>query len=303
MRFLFVDRITELSQSLVAKGLKHVTRDDYYLCQDNAGAWCFIPSLMGETIGQLAAWHVMLKHDFRMRPVAGIAACATFYRPAYVGDTLSLETQIDVLDNTVVQYHGEARVDGELAFQLEGALGPLLPMDDFIDEALVRHQFNEINRPLLPTHQETHAATSFNRDALIAHQQPYACVAGMAFDRVVECEAGVRIVAVKCVTRAAPYFPDHFPNKPVLPMTVLLESFLNLAQEFIQRSGLSGSYACQKVRRVKMSDFIHPGDIITGFMTLKHRTDCELVFVCRCDVSGKRVGVLEVTMTLKGKNE
>jgi 3-hydroxymyristoyl/3-hydroxydecanoyl-(acyl carrier protein) dehydratase len=303
MRFLFVDRITELSQSLMAKGIKHVTRDDYYLCQDNAGGWCFIPSLIGETIGQLAAWHVMVKHDFRMRPVAGIAACATFYRPAYVGETVLLQTQIDVLDNTVVQYHGEARIDGELVFQLEGALGPLLPMDDFIDEALVRHQFNEINRPFLPTHVDNSSAAPFNRDAMMGNQVPPTSAPEMAFDRVVVCEAGVRIVAVKCITRAAPYFPDHFPNKPVLPMTVLLESFVNLGQEFIKRSGLNGSYVCQKVRRVKMSDFIYPGDIITGLMTLKHQTDCELVFVCRCDVSGKRVGVLEVTMILKGENE
>jgi len=303
MRFLFVDRIIELSQSLMAKGLKHVTRDDYYLCQDNTDSWCFIPSLMGETIGQLAAWHVMVKHDFRLRPVAGIAASATFYRPAYIGDTLLLETQIDTLDNTVVQYHGEARIDGELAFQLEGALGPLLPMNDFIDESVVRHQFNEINRPLLPTHMDMYKAGSFNQDTLIANNQPTLFAADMAFDRVVACEPGVRIVAVKCVTRAAPYFPDHFPNKPVLPMTVLLESFLNLAQEFAKRSGLSGVYVCEKVRRVKMSDFIHPGDIITAFMTLKHQTEKELVFVCRCDVSGKRVGVLEVTMRLQGDNE
>lgn len=300
MRFLFVDRITDLSQNMIARGLKHVTRDDYYLCQDKDGEWCFIPSIMGETIGQLAAWHVMMKHEFRLRPVAGIAGCATVYRPAYIGETMVIETEIDTLDNTVVQYHGEARVCGEVVFRLEGAVGPLLPMEDFIDRALVERQFNEINRPYLPTHQEPFENVTFDKAQYIGPRTPQTSVAPMCFDRVVAYEPAHQIVACKYVTRAAPYFPDHFPNKPVLPMTVLLESFLNLGQTFIEKEGLPGDFVCRRVRRVKMSDFIAPGDIITGTMTLKNQTDEELVFHCRCDVSGKRVGVLEITMAKIG---
>ncbi len=296
MRFLFVDRITDLSQNMIARGIKHVTRDDYYLCQDKDGKWCFIPSMIGETIGQLAAWHVMMKHDFRLRPVAGIAGCAAFYRSAYIGETMVIETEIDTLDSAVVQYHGEVRICGELAFCLEGALGPLLPMDDFIDIAVVRRQFNEINRPYLPTYREPLENVVFDKEQWICEQAPTTHVARMCFDSVVAYEPSHQIVAVKHVTRAAPYFPDHFPHKPVLPMTVLLENFLNLGQIFIQREGLSGHFVCRKVRRVKMSDFIASGDIITGTMTLKNQTDEKLVFACRCDVSGKRIGMLEITM-------
>jgi 3-hydroxymyristoyl/3-hydroxydecanoyl-(acyl carrier protein) dehydratase len=296
MRFLFVDRITDLSQNMIARGLKHVTRDDYYLCQDKDGEWCFIPSILGETIGQLAAWHVMMQHDFRLRPVAGIAGCATVHRPAYLGETVTIETKIDALDSSVVQYHGEARVGDEVIFCLEGAIGPLLPMEDFIDSTLVRRQFDEINRPYLPTHQESFDQTVLDKGQYIAPVAPRTAVAPMCFDQVVAYEPAHQITAVKRLTRAAPYFPDHFPNKPVLPMTVLLESFLNLSQSFIQREGLSGHFACRRVRRVKMSDFIVPGDVVTGIMTLKNQTDHELVFHCRCDVSGKRVGVLEITM-------
>ncbi len=300
MRFLFVDRITDLSQNMVARGIKHVTRDDFYVCQDHLGAWCLIPSVMGETVGQLAAWHVMMQHDFQLRPVAGIAGCATFYRPAYVGETMEVETTIDALDQTVVQYHGEARVHGEVVFRLEGAFGPLLPMEQFIDTAIVRRQFDEINRPYAPTYQEPFENVAFTNEQRIGSFEPIAHVASMEFDQVVLHEPGRQIVALKHITRAAPYFPDHFPNKPVLPMTVLLESFLNLGQVFIQREGIPGHFACLKVRRVKMSDFISPGDIITGTITLKNQTPEELVFHCRCDVSGKRVGVLELTMVKIG---
>ena len=37
-------------------------------------------------------------------------------------------------------------------------------------------------------------------------------------DRVRECEPGKRIVAIKCVSANEPYFPGHFPNRPIFPV-------------------------------------------------------------------------------------
>ena len=298
MRFLFVDRIIELSPGTIARGVKHVTHDDYYLCQDNEGAWCFIPSLIGEAIGQLAAWNVMMSHAFTVRPVAGIASSASLVRPVYVGETLVLDAHLDVLDETAVQYHGEARVGNEVVFRLDGALGPLLPMTDFIDEAVVRRQFDEINRPLLSPNE--YGLTLGARSSCV---ESHVHAPRMVFDQVTESQPGARLTAVKRITRAASYFPDHFPNKPVLPMTVLLECFLNLANEFITRAGFTQAYACREMRRIKMSDFIFPGDVVVGMITLKHQAIHELVLTCRAEVLGKRVGVLDLVMALKGQSE
>lgn len=291
MRFLFIDRITELSPGVFARGIKHVTRDDYYVCQDKSGAWCFIPSLIGESLGQLAAWNVMMSNGFSARPVAGIASKAQLLRPVYVGETVVFDAHIDALDEAAVQYHGEARVGDEVVFCLQGALGPLLPMADFIDEPLVRRQFDEINRPdPLLRYDALHQSLDESDTALPIHAPR------MVFDYLIESVPGVRLSAMKCVTRAAPYFPEHFPNKPVLPMTVLLECFFNLAETFILRAGLPLTYVCREVRRMKMSDFIFPGDAVTGVITLKHQTETELVLTCRAEVAGKRVGVLELVM-------
>ena len=79
MRFLFVDRILALTPGGVTQGIKHVTSDDYYLCLDEQSRRYFVPSLVGETVGQLAAWNVMLSNDFTKRPVAGIAEIAKNY--------------------------------------------------------------------------------------------------------------------------------------------------------------------------------------------------------------------------------
>ena len=95
MRFLLVDRILELSPLQWVRGIKHITRDDHYLCNDEQGTLCFIPSFIGEAIGQLAAWNVMSCNDFTLRPVAGVVSSSSLHRPAYLGDTLLLEAVID----------------------------------------------------------------------------------------------------------------------------------------------------------------------------------------------------------------
>ena len=293
MRFLFVDRIMQLSPGKHVRGIKHITRNDPYLCSDEQGRLCFIPSLIGEALGQLAAWNVMLSNDFTLRPVAGLASSARLYRPAYVGETLLLESFIDSLDESAVQYHSIARVGDDVVFTIDGALGPLLPMNDFIDETLVRQQFAEIDRPgeWPPLFQ---SAGQPLENILPSNTVP------MFFDRIITSEPGVGLCAEKRVTRAAPYFPDHFPNKPVLPMTVLLECKLRLAREFVARAQFANPYYVSELRKIKMSEFVQPGDVVTSSLKVKRHEGDELVLSCRSEVDGKRVCVVDVVMKTTG---
>ena len=292
MRFLFVDRIMQLSPAGVVRGIKHITRDDAYLCYDDQGRSCFIPSLIGEALGQLAAWSVMFSNDFTRRPVAGLASSARLFRQAFVGETLLLESVIDSLDESAVQYHSVARVADEIIFTIDGALGPLLPMEDFIDPVDVRRQFDEINRP----GEWTGIATTVEQadeELLTTASLP---VISMCFDRILSSEPGVRLCAEKRVTRAAPYFPDHFPNKPVLPMTVLLECKLNLAREFVSRAGFATSYHVSELCKIKMNGFVYPGDVVVCYLTVKKQSADELILSFRSEVEGRRVCVLDVVM-------
>ena len=138
MRFLLIDRILHSSARGDVCGLKHVTREDYYLCGDEQDKACFVPSLVGEALGQLVAWNVMERNGFTRRPVAGVVACAHLYRPAYVGEAIFFTAQIDELDETAVRYHGTASINDEVIFRIDSALGPLLPMNDFISEKEIR---------------------------------------------------------------------------------------------------------------------------------------------------------------------
>ena len=54
---------------------------------------------------------------------------------------------------------------------------------------------------------------------LLPHRPPFLLV-----DRVVSHEPGKRLVAWKGVTMNEPFFPGHFPEKPVMPGVLILEA-------------------------------------------------------------------------------
>ncbi|MDF1757454.1 MAG: hydroxymyristoyl-ACP dehydratase [Legionellaceae bacterium] len=292
MSFLFVDRILDFIPGKSCRGLKHITHNDTYMFRNKNDNLCFNPSMIGETLGQLAAWNAMFSVDFQKRPVAGVVESARLNRNILVGETLILEAVLDNIDDTAVQYHAFAKVGDEEVFRISSALGPMLPMNDFINEDLVRRQYNEISRP-----GEWHDEHS---DIELIPGVTQAPIVPLSYDKVVECEPLVRIVATMKVSRQAPFFPDHFPNKPVLPMTALLECNINLAHIFIAKSNFKNQYQLQELRKIKMNDFVHPGDEVKTSITIKHHDENELILRFRSEVSGRRVCVLEIVMTNLG---
>ena len=51
----------------------------------------------------------------------------------------------------------------------------------------------------------------------------------LMIDRVLECEPGNRILALKNVSANEPYFPGHFPSRPVMPGVLILEAMAQAA--------------------------------------------------------------------------
>jgi 3-hydroxyacyl-[acyl-carrier-protein] dehydratase len=59
---------------------------------------------------------------------------------------------------------------------------------------------------------------------LLPHRPPFLLV-----DRVVSLEKGKKLVAWKGVTMNEPFFPGHFPGKPVMPGVLILEALAQAA--------------------------------------------------------------------------
>jgi 3-hydroxyacyl-[acyl-carrier-protein] dehydratase len=58
----------------------------------------------------------------------------------------------------------------------------------------------------------------------LPHRYPFLLV-----DRVLECVSGKHIVALKNVTINEPFFPGHFPHRPVFPGVIILEALAQTA--------------------------------------------------------------------------
>jgi 3-hydroxyacyl-[acyl-carrier-protein] dehydratase len=54
---------------------------------------------------------------------------------------------------------------------------------------------------------------------LLPHRPPFLLV-----DRVIAFEKGKKLVALKGVTMNEPFFPGHFPGRPVMPGVLILEA-------------------------------------------------------------------------------
>jgi 3-hydroxyacyl-[acyl-carrier-protein] dehydratase len=59
---------------------------------------------------------------------------------------------------------------------------------------------------------------------LLTHRYPFLLV-----DRVLECVAGDRVKAIKNVTFNEPFFPGHFPHRPVMPGVLIIEALAQAA--------------------------------------------------------------------------
>ena len=59
---------------------------------------------------------------------------------------------------------------------------------------------------------------------LLPHRYPFLLV-----DRVLECRSGESIRALKNVTYNEPFFPGHFPVRPVMPGVMIIEALAQTA--------------------------------------------------------------------------
>ena len=111
-------------------------------------------------------------------------------------------------------------------------------------------------------------------------------------DRVLECEAGKRIVALKNVTANEQYFTGHFPGRPVMPGVMILEALAQAAG--ILTFVTAGIYPDDSVRfyfagidKARFRRPIVPGDQLILKATLERRIRTIWKFSTVAEVAGE----------------
>jgi len=80
-------------------------------------------------------------------------------------------------------------------------------------------------------------------------------VAYVFVDKILECEPGTRVVALKALAFNEEFFRDHFPGMPVLPGAMILEGFVQAAS-----ACLGGDWTLHAVEQMRFNRFAGPGE-------------------------------------------
>jgi 3-hydroxyacyl-[acyl-carrier-protein] dehydratase len=118
-------------------------------------------------------------------------------------------------------------------------------------------------------------------------------------DRVLECVAGERIVALKNVTANEQFFVGHFPGRPVLPGVVMLEALAQTAG--ILTFVTAGIYPDESVKfylagidKVRFRRPVLPGDQLVLTATLERRIRTIWKYATVATVAGEEACTAEL---------
>lgn len=94
---------------------------------------------------------------------------------------------------------------------------------------------------------------------LLPHRYPFLLV-----DKVLELEAGKRVVAQKNVSANEPFFQGHFPEYPIMPGVLIVEALAQTAGLAVavieENKGKLGVFA--GIEEMKFKNQVVPGDIL-----------------------------------------
>jgi 3-hydroxyacyl-[acyl-carrier-protein] dehydratase len=112
----------------------------------------------------------------------------------------------------------------------------------------------------------------------------------LMIDRVLECEPGKRILALKNVTSNEPHFTGHFPGRPIMPGVLILEAMAQAAGILVfrtrgDRPDASTIYYYAGIDNARFKRPVVPGDRleIEAVILAHKRTVWKFACVARVD--------------------
>jgi 3-hydroxymyristoyl/3-hydroxydecanoyl-(acyl carrier protein) dehydratase len=123
-------------------------------------------------------------------------------------------------------------------------------------------------------------------------------------DKVTAFESGKRAVGIKCVALADDILHDHFPDHPVLPGALLIESMSQLGGFLVELSFHTGAGRARRavlaqIKEAKFHQACKPGDQIELEALMESQLPDAARLTVTASVNGQRVARAELTFALR----
>ena len=223
MRFLFVDRICELDRGTRVRAVKNISWYGDFLEEIFPGCRSFLRSLPRRP---------------RPRPCPGLSSKQKIFRSSRLSRFLIPTPARDMRSRaTRLKWKGRWKVFSRKApwptpafcsikdrpLKLIMVSATCIP-SKLQDPESARRQFQNLteNKVFLPAAAQVPAGLPPGASTVPA-TRPWV-------DRVIEFEAGKKIVGIRNVTGTEDYFNDHFPRRPILPGVIIMAGLTSVAQ-------------------------------------------------------------------------
>ncbi|BFD47912.1 MULTISPECIES: 3-hydroxyacyl-ACP dehydratase FabZ [unclassified Wolbachia] len=133
---------------------------------------------------------------------------------------------------------------------------------------------------------------------ILPHSYPFLLV-----DRVIECDPGKSIKAIKNVTFNEPFFIGHFPGHPIMPGVLIIESLAQasaicvLGKETIENKVVY----LRSIENAKFRKLVTPGDTLILQATIQSVCLGVHKFRCIASVSEEKVAEATISAVLQNK--
>jgi 3-hydroxyacyl-[acyl-carrier-protein] dehydratase len=126
----------------------------------------------------------------------------------------------------------------------------------------------------------------------------------LMIDRVLECEPGKRILALKNVSANEPYFPGHFPQRPVMPGVLILEAMAQAAAILVFRTldvkpDENSIYYYAGIDNARFKRPVEPGDQLMLEVSILGSKRGIWKFGCRARVGDALVAEADILCTVR----
>ena len=133
----------------------------------------------------------------------------------------------------------------------------------------------------------------------LPHRYPFLMV-----DRVLSCEPGKRLAAVKNVTINEPYFQGHFPHHPVMPGVLIIEAMAQACAILTFHSEQHRAderliYYFVGIDNARFKKPVMPGDTLRLEVALERRVRNIWKFTAQALVADAVVAVAEMMCTVR----